>query len=149
MFLTMVISGLWHGAAWTFVIWGALHAVGRVLTRELERATFYQERVPRFAKQLLVFAFVTLAWVFFRANSLDDAWLIVSRTATTGWADPAFPLLALVLVLAVWFYQRIHESGGRRILKLTPVRVTLVVVMVLYLAIFTGPSGQPFIYFQF
>jgi D-alanyl-lipoteichoic acid acyltransferase DltB (MBOAT superfamily) len=68
MFLTLVISGIWHGANWTFIIWGALHAVGRVLTRELERSSSYRERVPTFVKQLLVFAFVTFTWIFFRAQ---------------------------------------------------------------------------------
>ena len=43
--LTMVISGIWHGAAWTFVIWGVLHALGRILTRELERSAFYRDQV--------------------------------------------------------------------------------------------------------
>src|SRR5213596_1208777 len=52
MFLTMVISGIWHGAAWTFVIWGALHALGVMITRELERSAFYRERVPKLLKQL-------------------------------------------------------------------------------------------------
>jgi len=73
MFLTMVISGLWHGAAWTFVIWGAVHALGRFVTRELERTPFYRDKVPKLVKQLLVFAFVTFAWIFFRAESIGDA----------------------------------------------------------------------------
>ena len=73
MFITMVISGIWHGAAWTFVVWGGLHALGRCLTRELEQTEFYQERIPRLAKQLAVFTFVTFTWIFFRAQSLTDA----------------------------------------------------------------------------
>ncbi len=149
MCLTMVISGLWHGAAWTFVIWGALHALGRVLTRELERSAFYKERVPKVVKQLLVFAFVTFAWVFFRARSFGDARLIVTRILTAGWADPAFPLLALGLVLAVWCYQFVYESAGRRVLALAPVRVAVVVLMAVYLAAFTGTGVQAFIYSQF
>ena len=47
MVLTMLISGLWHGAMWTFVLWGAVHAAGRVLTRALEQTAFYRDRVPR------------------------------------------------------------------------------------------------------
>jgi len=149
MSLTMIVSGLWHGAAWTFVIWGALHALGRMLTRELERTEFYRARVPRFAKQMLVFAFVTFAWIFFRAASWGDACLVVKRMFTTGWADPAFPLVALLLVLSVWVYQFVCESGVRRVLQLAPVRVALVVLMVVYLAVFAGGSAQAFIYFQF
>ena len=149
MILTMVISGLWHGAAWTFVIWGALHAAGRVVTRELERAAFYRERVPKLAKQMGVFAFVTFAWIFFRAGTLHDAWLVVSRIFTTGWADPAFPVLALVLTLAVWLYEYLYESRHRLVLALAPARVPVVVMMALYLTVFSGSGAQPFIYFQF
>ena len=149
MALTMVISGLWHGAAWTFVIWGAVHALGRILTRELERTVFYKEKVPKFAKQMLTFAIVTFAWIFFKAASWDDACLIVKRIFTTGWADPAFPVVAMLLILSVWVYQFVCESRLRRVLQLAPVRVALVVLMVLYLAIFAGGSAQEFIYFQF
>jgi D-alanyl-lipoteichoic acid acyltransferase DltB (MBOAT superfamily) len=149
MFLTMVISGLWHGAAWKFIIWGTLHAVGRVLTRELERTAFYRDRVPRLAKQVFVFSFVTFAWVFFRAHSLGDAWLIVSRTFSAGWGDPAVPALAVGLVMAVWLYQLVCESPGRRLLELAPVRAGLVVLMSLYIAGCAGAAARPFIYFQF
>src|SRR5438552_1406281 len=82
MFLTMVVSGIWHGAGWTYVIWGALHALGRCLTREAEQTEFYQERVPTLLKQAWVFLFVTFTWIFFRArgdteySSLDNAVLV-------------------------------------------------------------------------
>src|SRR5437773_10453557 len=82
LFITFFISGIWHGANWTFVIWGALHGAGVILTRELERSRLYRERVPRLVKQAGVFAFVSLTWVFFRANSLPDALLILRRIVT-------------------------------------------------------------------
>ena len=65
MFLTMLISGIWHGAAWRFIVWGALHAVGRCATRKLEQTPFYQDRIPRFVKQMAVFMFVSFTWIFF------------------------------------------------------------------------------------
>ncbi|MCJ7628658.1 MAG: hypothetical protein MUO50_09750 [Longimicrobiales bacterium] len=149
MALTMLISGLWHGAAWTFVIWGALHALGRFATRELERTGFYRTKVPRLMKQLLVFSFVTFTWIFFRAASLDDALLIVTRIFSDGWTDPGFPLLMMFLVLSVWLYQFTMESRFKPVLSARPVRVGLVVGMLLYLAVFSSASTQPFIYFQF
>ncbi|MHC4167471.1 MAG: MBOAT family O-acyltransferase [Planctomycetota bacterium] len=149
MFLVMVISGLWHGAAWTFVIWGALHALGRFFTRELERTTFYKEKVPKLVKQLFVFAFVTFAWIFFRAESIGDAWVIVTRIFSSGWADPYCPMLALALVFIVWLYQYTYESKIRWVLDLKPVRVGIVVAMILYLAVFAPSSDQAFIYLQF
>ena len=129
----------------------ALHAFGRVLTRELERTAFYRERVPTLVKQLLVFAFVCLAWVFFRAQSLHDAWLVLSRIVTTGWGDPQFPLLMLVLVLSVWLYQFIYASAGKltRVLEWSPVRVGMAMAMVAYLLIVAQPGSKAFIYFQF
>jgi D-alanyl-lipoteichoic acid acyltransferase DltB (MBOAT superfamily) len=151
MFLTMVISGVWHGAAWTFVIWGALHATGRCLTRELERTEFYENRVPRLVKQLLVFTFVTFTWIFFRAQSLDDAVLVISRIFTTSWTDPRFPLVMASLVLAVWLYQLLYTSGSalRRYLEVEPVRLGLTMGMIAYLLIIAQPSTKQFIYFQF
>jgi D-alanyl-lipoteichoic acid acyltransferase DltB (MBOAT superfamily) len=149
MFLTMVISGLWHGAAWTFIIWGALHAIGRFFTRELERTTFYKEKVPKLIKQLFVFVFVTLAWIFFRAESISDAWMIVTRIFSTRLANPYCPVLALALVFAVWLYEYAYESRIRWVLELKPVRTGIVVSMILYLAIFAPSSEQGFIYLQF
>ncbi|KKK77900.1 hypothetical protein LCGC14_2848940, partial [marine sediment metagenome] len=149
MFLTMIISGLWHGAAWTFVIWGVLHAAGRFLTRELERSEFYAKKVPRFPKQLAVFAFVTFAWIFFRAETFSDATIIVKKIFTAGLSDPRFPLLALALCLCVWIYQFMFESKAKKILELSPVRIGIVVCMILYLMMFSGSSSEAFIYFQF
>jgi len=149
MCLTMLISGLWHGAMWTFVIWGALHALGYSLTRGLERSAFYRQRIPRLAKQCFTFSFVCFAWIFFNAASLDEAWLIVTRILQFGWGDPRCPLLLAALVALVWIYQFIYESRLRWTLAPAPVRVGLVVLMLLYVATVGGSGGQRFIYLQF
>jgi len=149
MFLTMVISGLWHGAAWTFIIWGAVHALGRFCTRELEATSFYKEKVPRIIKQMFVFVFVTFAWIFFRAESIGDAWIIITRIFTSGFADPRCPVLALALIFTVWLYQFAYESRLRWLLELRAVRIGIMILMVLYLALFAPSSQQPFIYLQF
>ncbi len=149
IFLTMVISGLWHGAAWTFVIWGALHALATMATRSAERSAWYDFRVPKFAKQLAVFGVVWFAWIFFRAESLSDAWLIVTRIFTSAWTDPAVPLLAMALVALVWLYQFMYESPARRLLDVSVVRIAVVVFMILYLLTVPGSGGAAFIYFQF
>jgi len=149
MFLTMVISGLWHGAAWTFVIWGAVHALGRFCTRELEQTSFYKERVPKVVKQLLVFVFVSFAWIFFRAETISDAWVIVTRIFSSGLANPYCPLLALALVFAVWLYQFAYESKLRWVLELRYVRIGIVLLVIIYLAVFAPASEKAFIYLQF
>ena len=149
MFITMVISGLWHGAAWTFVIWGALHAVGRFFTRELERTEFYQKKIPRLVKQLFVFTFVSFAWIFFRANSLGDAVLIVERIFVGGLSNPEVPILALFFCVCVWVYQFLFESRIRKIFGWTPVKIGVVCFMILYLIMFTSSGNEKFIYLQF
>ncbi len=87
MFITMVVSGIWHGAAWTFVIWGGLHAVGRCLSREVEQTYFYKERIPRLVKQMLVFTFVTFTWIFFRRGPSA-----MPRWSSSASSQPAGPI---------------------------------------------------------
>ena len=149
LILTLLLSGLWHGAAWRFIVWGAVHAVGFAITRDLERSEFYQQKIPRFIKQLWVFAFVTLAWIFFRASNWDQAVLILSRIFSFTMTDPQLPLVMLILILLVWAYQFAYESRARKIITLAPVRIGTMVFMILYLAIFATSNNQPFIYFQF
>ena len=149
MFITMTLSGLWHGAAWTFVIWGALHAVGRFFTRELERTEFYDKKVPRFVKQLCVFIFVSFAWIFFRANNLGDAVLIVKKIFVGGLTDPQVPIMAMFFCLCVWIYQFMFESRTKKILEWPPAKIGVVCFMILYLIMFTSSDNEAFIYLQF
>jgi len=102
-------------------------------------------------KQLAVFAFVTFTWIFFRAQSLDDAWLVISRMFTTSWTDPRFPILMAGLILAVWLYQLFYtsDSAFRPYLETGAVRVGLATLMIAYLMIVAQPSTKQFIYFQF
>ncbi|MBC8468753.1 MAG: MBOAT family protein [Planctomycetes bacterium] len=149
MFLTLVISGLWHGAAWTFIIWGAVHALGYSCTRELERTAFYKDRMPKIVKQLLVFIFVSFAWIFFKADTINDAWVILVRIFSSGLENPYCPLLALVLIFAVWLYQFAYESRVRRLLELRTVRIGIVLLLIVYLVVFAPTSDKAFIYLQF
>jgi len=148
IFVTMVISGLWHGAAWTFVVWGAAHALGAMATRELSRSKFYRDQVPKIIKQVLVFIFVTFTWIFFRSETLGDAATIISRIFSSGLDNPEFPLVALVLCLTIWFYQFLYESKARIVLQSGPVRVGLM-VLIFCAIVFAGSSPEAFIYFQF
>ncbi|MHB8521590.1 MAG: MBOAT family O-acyltransferase [Limisphaerales bacterium] len=148
LFLTFLVSGIWHGAAWTFAIWGSLHALGVMLTRELERSDWYRERMPRLIKQLGVFIFVSFAWIFFRADSLSDAALIIHRIFSSVWRNPECPVLMLGLIAVVWLYQMLYESRFRVLLQTGLVRVSLVVAMVVYMSLFSSGGGT-FIYFQF
>jgi len=149
MLITMVISGLWHGAAWTFVIWAFLHALGRFMTRELERTPFYRQRLPTLVKQLFVFGFVSFCWIFFRASTFADALLIVKRIFAAGLGDPRFPIAMLALCLAVWAYQFLSESRLKQLAAWAPARIGAVSYMVMHLLFVSGGSSQPFVYLQF
>ena len=148
LFITFLISGIWHGAAWTFVIWGALHGLGVLVTRELERSAFYRERIPKLSKQVAVFLFVCVTWVFFRAESLSDALFILSRIFTSAWSDPQVPALMIGIVALVWVYEMLFESRFRPILASGVVRVATAAFMLIYLCLCSSGGGA-FIYFQF
>jgi alginate O-acetyltransferase complex protein AlgI len=88
LLLTFLVSGLWHGARWTFVVWGALHGAYLVASLATEgvrarvRASLGLTRYPAMLavwQTAVVFGLVTLGWVFFRATSLGDAWYVLSH----------------------------------------------------------------------
>ena len=108
----------------------------------------YREKVPRLVKQLAVFAFVTFTWIFFRAETLSDALLIIRRIGTASWGAANIPGLMLLLILSVWIYAFVYESRFRGLLKSGVIRVGLAVAMVLYLCL-CASGGGAFIYFQF
>ncbi|MEW6282066.1 MAG: MBOAT family O-acyltransferase [Candidatus Eremiobacterota bacterium] len=82
LLITFLISGLWHGANWTFVVWGALH--GAYLMGEILLNRFLTW-LPRLLRRAYVLALVLAAWVFFRADTVQDAWFVLTHLGT-GWA---------------------------------------------------------------
>ncbi len=112
LLIVFLLSGLWHGAGWGFLIWGALHGLAMVLQRLLKgRVT-----LPRPVAWLLTFLFVNLAWVFFRAGTAGQALTLLGGLFGPGWALPspefaaALPLTAAGEALA--FLQRVIAPGG-------------------------------------
>ena len=88
-----LLSGLWHGAGWGFVIWGALHGVAMVVQRLWGKRKF----LPRPLCWLLTFLFVNFAWVFFRAATLDQALALLGDLAGS-WAMPSAEMAAALLL---------------------------------------------------
>lgn len=74
--IVFFVSGVWHGANWTFIIWGCLHGVANVFTRILGK---HWERVNKYIRQVITFIFINVTWVFFRASSLQEACEILSK----------------------------------------------------------------------
>ncbi len=93
---TMLLCGLWHGAAWTFVAWGGILGVLMVAERAVSRARFYKA-IPSPAKVALTFVLIVLAWVVFRSHSLGDAGRYLASMAGLVGAAPASGLLGGVL----------------------------------------------------
>ena len=160
--ITMVLGGLWHGAAWTFVFWGAYHGVGQVLgaARRTRWAKLGLPEPPDtparvWRQRIITFQLVCLGWVFFRADSIATAFELLDRLVT-GWRAPTLlvtPLVigAIALMLSLQYLP--HDPADRimdRVASLQPVAMGAVFAFVLFMISTLGPQGvAPFIYFQF
>jgi alginate O-acetyltransferase complex protein AlgI len=96
LFIVMLLGGLWHGAAWTFVVWGAVHGAWLALERALGKRSPYAW-LPRPLRVCLTFAGVLVTWVFFRAPDLTAAMRYLEGMAGLSDAPPASALLASIL----------------------------------------------------
>ena len=160
--LTMLIGGLWHGAAWQFVIWGGIHGLGLGVERFLnERRGVSDDMVDRgvlprrIVGWFVTFHIVCFAWVFFRAEKLQFAFDVLGRLVS-GWGM-ASPLVTplLVAVLAVMILSQFVPEGFMKMMQFRFSTLPVVLQGVTLAAFFflidrLAPTGvQPFIYFQF
>lgn len=76
LFMVFLVSGIWHGAAWTFIIWGIAHGIVRVFEKLFEKPL---ERIPAFIRIFFTFIFVNAAWVLFRSQTLEDAFTFLKK----------------------------------------------------------------------
>ena len=153
LLVTMLLGGLWHGAAWHFVAWGGYHGVLLVLHRAFFRGR--PARLPRGVRVASTFFLVTVGWVLFRSPTLTDAVTVLSRMlvpAPGGGlpAEVAAATCALLLALALG-----HAVGARvdlsALLDRMPYAVqgSLLAATLLFVQLLTPASGLTFIYFQF
>ena len=150
VFFTMLVSGFWHGAAWTFIIWGALNGLGSIVSMQFDKSEWYG-KIPKIVKQILTFAFIGFTWIFFRAESFDDAITIIKRIGEWAAGDEAtlIPLIPLILVGAIWIYQLIFNSRFKNLLASRCVRVGLLAASMIVYFVFSSTANTQFIYFQF
>ena len=160
--LTMILGGLWHGAAWTFLAWGLLHGAGQVVghVRRERRAEAgiappTPTRVRHVWEVFATFQFVCLAWIFFRATSFTNAFDVIGRILT-GWGSATNLVTPLVLltIAAVVLAQQIPSRLGERIAgwwSNLHIGFQIASLALVLLAISTlGPTGvAPFIYYRF
>jgi alginate O-acetyltransferase complex protein AlgI len=157
LMITFMVSGLWHGANWTFVAWGFLHGLYLIVSQSTSRLA----KLPAFLKVLLTFSAVTFAWIFFRANTLGDSWYIATHLVPLGGLDPILlkfggftrattPYLTLSLVAMFVVEWWIAHPERRPRLWARPAFRALAYNACLYAIVFFGFFGhRDFIYFQF
>jgi alginate O-acetyltransferase complex protein AlgI len=155
LLLTMLLGGLWHGANWTFVVWGAIHggalAVERKLTRGRQPSSLV---IPKWIKRVFIFHLVCLSWIFFRATSLGAAWSMIKGVTTWSWR-PEFPAACLFLALfSVPLFVLdifLEKSGDEYICASASVqtRVAFGLACTVIIAFLGANQANAFIYFQF
>ena len=165
-FIIFLVSGFWHGAKWTFIVWGLIHAVGFIPLlvtgrnrNNLHSVTAHGRLLPGVKdmfQMLGTFLFVTLAWIFFRAESVAKAWDMLRRTVTSTGpitnhiivrSKPVFYLIALLLVID-WRFRHderdLRMTGNKFVNRLL---YWIAATFILFNMI--NSEHQQFIYFQF
>jgi alginate O-acetyltransferase complex protein AlgI len=171
LLLTMLLGGLWHGAAWHFVLWGGYHGLLLVIFRPAAWTALYQRLPLRplvdLVRWLVFFHLVCLGWALFRAPTLHDCGVVLGKLLDPrGWQLGAWlgevqasgegrmlALLGLVM-LALLLAQRAARNGSEvwvaRLWRLpAPLRFVVVVVLFYACVLLAPEAPQPFIYFQF
>jgi D-alanyl-lipoteichoic acid acyltransferase DltB (MBOAT superfamily) len=151
LLITMVLGGLWHGAAWGFVLWGALH--GAVMAGE-HMMRGRGPRLPPVIAWFLTLLFVCLAWIPFRAPNLGTAWAFAERLVVPGPGTLLTPGVAVAIggVLALQVLpERPLDALRERLVAMQPVALgtALAVTVAFVSASVPGHAVPPFIYFQF
>src|SRR5437773_23337 len=157
LMLTMLLGGLWHGANWTFVVWGGIHGAGlaveRLFTGKHEIAPS-SSLLGRWGRRIVIFHLVCLAWIFFRIPSFGGAWEQIAALASWQW-NPAY-LTALVFlacyVFALFLLDlQLESSKGEHVFASYPysLRVATGIAFCVLITLFGANQESAFIYFRF
>jgi D-alanyl-lipoteichoic acid acyltransferase DltB (MBOAT superfamily) len=160
--ITMLIGGLWHGAGWTFVVWGGLHGLGQVVGRARRRWRVAHGRAAdptspgrRAIASVVTFQLVCLGWVFFRADSMSSAFAVLGRLIH-GWGEGAALVTPAVAgtIITMLVLQNLPRTPAdavqRSFSRLVPVLQGAAFAAALFAITSLGPQGvSPFIYFRF
>lgn len=167
LMLVMVLGGLWHGAAWNFVLWGLIHGLGLVIARAFGRAVGLRLRfggpllacAAKLASWALVFGWVHIAWVYFRASDFATAQTIVSQMTTGLWSEPLLgsgagytsPSLRYAVLLIPVAMMHLSQLGyeTRRWPRSDLLRAIAAGAMLFALLLLERGRSFEFIYFQF
>lgn len=134
--IVFLISGLWHGANWTFILWGALHGAASVFEKAVHTDS---RKIPKVLKRGGTFVFVSLAWGLFRAPSLTDAFLLFKRIFSGGFSlyQPIRNQFLDLIEVSI-----LHRFGLGAVLESYPWLPLTVFVLLLLIACFTMKNTQ-------
>lgn len=161
LIVTMILGGLWHGAAWTFVVWGAFHGIWLTLHRVFanrcgDRAVgTWGGRIGRIFAVVATFHLVCVGWIFFRAQSAEQAVQLLGRLATrwhlTDFVATGTSLMVFFLGpwLAFEFWLERRHDSQRLLQQPWWARAAFYFYVILMLLFFSAPVPVEFIYFQF
>lgn len=154
----MIIGGLWHGAAWTFVAWGTIHGLALVLERRWDLRHPPADNGPSpwspVVRWLVTFHVVCLAWVFFRAESFDKAgemlWQLTTDWGVGTLVKPMLVFVIVAMIVSQFVPGTVVERGQVAFSKAAPALQGVGLALAFLLIDTLGPTGvAPFIYFQF
>jgi alginate O-acetyltransferase complex protein AlgI len=157
LLVTMLLGGLWHGANWTFVIWGGIHGGGlaaeRFFTGKIAD-TGRRTTIGVWLRRVVIFHLVCVTWVFFRAPSVGAALHMLGRLAVWQWRPAywvAFKFLALFVIPMMLIDLQLEKAGSESVLQLHPFRWRIAWGAALFTALimFSANQSNAFIYFQF
>lgn len=158
LLLTMILSGLWHGANWNFVLWGTIHGVILVLHRLLTHNNKENENhslLPNIACTLATFVFTTFCWIIFRNQSLENAILIYRRifTMASGVSYPyIYAVIFIFIIVATHIIGYVKNNGEYKynVLDLSQFKNKFLLCLEIGLIVLFAYGGDTaFIYFQF
>jgi alginate O-acetyltransferase complex protein AlgI len=155
---TMLLGGLWHGANWTFVVWGGLHGSYLIAERRLRTAfsSYRPGLLGLFGIALLTYFLINITWVFFRAKDFHTAWVVLRGMAGfNAAAEPIVPTPYIVSTgIIVTALVATHWTMRERTLESMVARVPAPVIagawgLMAFAIVISQGSGNAFIYFQF
>jgi alginate O-acetyltransferase complex protein AlgI len=159
LFVTMLLGGLWHGANWTFVLWGWLHGVALAAERAIRQTGFLRKILGvgtewDWPKRIFIFHFVCLSWIFFRAESLGAAASLLRGIGTLSWQPEYLAALKFLAVFAIPLFLidlYLERTGEEYVFqeRNPTARVAMACCAVALIALFSANQANAFIYFQF
>lgn len=159
--IVFIISGFWHGANWTFIVWGGIHAVLflPLLLRQKNRTYLHETRMSlnHLPQIFLTFILVCMAWVFFRADNMTIAWAMLWEILSFNSGSLGLfystsksllfsAITAFGILVLLWYEFRSVQNNKREVM-LSTYQAIWIILLIVFMGVYKNPSD--FIYFQF